>query len=49
MDELYLSIFTRLPDDEERKEAADFLARQPAGHAELAWALLASTEFRFNH
>jgi hypothetical protein len=48
-DELYLSVFTRLPDDEERKEVADFLARQPGAHAELAWALLASTEFRFNH
>jgi hypothetical protein len=48
-DELYLSVFTRLPDDEERREAADFLARRPGAYADLAWALLASTEFRFNH
>jgi hypothetical protein len=48
-DELYLSVFTRLPDDEERKDVADFLARRPGAYADLAWALLASTEFRFNH
>jgi hypothetical protein len=48
-DELYLSVFTRLPDDEERKEVADFLARRPKALADLAWGLLASTEFRFNH
>jgi hypothetical protein len=48
-DELYLSIFSRLPDAEERKETADFLARRPAAIADLAWGLLASTEFRFNH
>jgi hypothetical protein len=48
-DELYLSVFTRLPDDEERREVAEFLARRPGAHADLAWALLASTEFRFNH
>jgi Protein of unknown function (DUF1549)/Protein of unknown function (DUF1553) len=48
-DELYLSVFTRLPDDEERKEVADFLARRPKALADLAWGLMASTEFRFNH
>ena len=48
-DELYLSLFTRLPDDEERKEVADFLARRPKALADLAWGLIASTEFRFNH
>jgi hypothetical protein len=48
-DELYLSVFTRLPDDEERREVMEFLARQPGAYADLAWALLASTEFRFNH
>ncbi len=48
-DELYLSIFTRLPDDEERRETAEFLARRPGAYADLAWALLASAEFRFNH
>jgi hypothetical protein len=52
-EELYLSVFARLPSTEERKEVADFLA----GHAQdrtaalqdMAWALLASAEFRFNH
>lgn len=48
-DELYLSVLTRLPDAEERQEVAAFLARQREGKADLAWALLASTEFRFNH
>ena len=48
-DELYLSIFTRLPDDEERKEVTDFLARRSKALADLAWGLIASTEFRFNH
>jgi Protein of unknown function (DUF1549)/Protein of unknown function (DUF1553) len=52
-EELYLSVFTRLPAAEERKEAADFLASRaqdrPAALQDLAWALLASAEFRFNH
>ena len=48
-EELYLSIFSRLPDAEERRETAEFLARRPEGIADLAWGLLASTEFRFNH
>ena len=48
-DELYLSVLTRLPDDEERREATEFLARRPDGLADLAWALLTSAEFRFNH
>jgi hypothetical protein len=49
VDELYLSIFSRLPDIEERKETAKFLAGRPDGIGQLAWGLLASTEFRFNH
>jgi hypothetical protein len=52
-DELYLSVLTRQSSAEERKEVADFLAgrRNDRGAAlqELAWALLASAEFRFNH
>jgi hypothetical protein len=52
-EELYLSLFTRRPTDEERTEVSRYLAdrgkeRVPALQ-ELAWALLASTEFRFNH
>jgi Protein of unknown function (DUF1549)/Protein of unknown function (DUF1553) len=52
-DELYLSVLTRLPTAQERKEVADFLARRaaqrPAALQDLAWALLTSAEFRFNH
>jgi hypothetical protein len=51
-DELYLSVLTRLPTDDERKEVADYLKThkdRPAAFAELAWALMTSVEFRFNH
>jgi len=52
-EELYLSVFTRLPSEEERKEATDFLAshaqNRTAALQDMAWALLASAEFRFNH
>lgn len=52
-EELYLSVLTRLPTAEEQKEVADLLASRSADRAaalqDLAWALLASAEFRFNH
>src|SRR5579884_1613272 len=51
-DELYLSVFTRLPTAEERKDVADYLkARADRTEAlkEVVGALLASAEFRFNH
>jgi hypothetical protein len=52
-EELYLSVLTRMPTDEERREVADYLKGHAADRAaalrELAWALLASAEFRFNH
>lgn len=51
-EELYLSVLTRLPGAEERKEMTDFLtARKDRATAlqDMAWALLASAEFRFNH
>ncbi len=52
-EELYLSILTRKPSAEERQEVANYLKgrTQDRGAAlqELAWALLASAEFRFNH
>ena len=52
-EELYLSVLTRVPSDEERKEVADYLARRGADRVvalqDLAWALLTSAEFRFNH
>jgi hypothetical protein len=52
-EELYLSLYSRRPSEEERAEVARYLAergkeRVPALQ-ELAWSLLASTEFRFNH
>jgi hypothetical protein len=52
-EELFLSVLTRLPTAEERKDVVEFLKvpdkERPAALGELAWALLASTEFRFNH
>jgi hypothetical protein len=52
-DELYLSVLSRMPTPEESKEVGDFLAKRladrPAALQDLAWALLASAEFRFNH
>ncbi len=52
-EELYLSVFTRLPTAEEKKEAGDFLAKHAKDRAtaiqDFAWALLTSAEFRFNH
>jgi len=42
-----------MPSDDERKEVADYLARRGAARVpalqDLAWALLTSAEFRFNH
>ncbi len=53
VDELYLSLYSRRPTDEERSEAAGYLAQRSKARVpalqEMAWALLASTEFRFNH
>lgn len=52
-DELFVSMLTRLPSAEEKKDVADFLASRqndrPAALQDLAWALLTSAEFRFNH
>ena len=52
-EELYLSVLSRLPDAEEREEVSAYLktyaARRGAALGELAWALLASAEFRLNH
>ncbi|MCE9608156.1 MAG: DUF1549 and DUF1553 domain-containing protein [Planctomycetia bacterium] len=52
-DELYLCILTRTPTDDERQAVADYLtknaARRPAALTNLAWSLLASTEFCLNH
>jgi hypothetical protein len=51
--ELYLGVLTRPPTVEEAGEVAEYLkgrtADRTAALGELAWALLASAEFRFNH
>lgn len=52
-EELYLSILSRFPDDDERQEVAGYLnphaERRTAALGDLGWALLTSTEFRLNH
>jgi hypothetical protein len=52
-EELYLSVLSRRPTEEERAEVARYLADRGkdrvAALKELAWSLLASIEFRFNH
>lgn len=52
-DELYLGLLCRPPTQVERQAVADFLASReadrPAAIAEMAWGLLSSSEFRFNH
>jgi hypothetical protein len=52
-DELYLTFFSRLPTPEERRLASGHLARDPARRREaaedLAWGLMNSLEFLFNH
>jgi chromosome segregation ATPase len=51
-DELYTSIFSRPATEDEKTAIGNFLKDRedkPVALAELAWALLASTEFRFNH
>jgi hypothetical protein len=52
-EELYLCVLTRLPGADESEEVAKYLQGRdkdgPAALEEMAWALLASAEFRFNH
>lgn len=51
-DELYFAILSRPATAEEQTAVAEFLKERtdrPVALAELAWALLASAEFRFNH
>ena len=52
-DALYMAILTRAATEEERLDVVEYLLRQStnraAGIADIAWALAASTEFRFNH
>ena len=52
-DEMYLSVLTRKPSDAERQDVADYLQglkqNRAAAVQELVWALMSSSEFRFNH
>ena len=52
-DELYLSVLTRLPSADEKALVAKILtknaSKREAALGQLAWALLASTEFSVNH
>lgn len=52
-EELYLSLLTRLPTADETADVAAYLDtkkdKKNEAVQELAWALLTSTEFRFNH
>ena len=52
-DELYLSILTRFPTEDERADVASYLQKQAKRRdgalGDLAWALMASTEFCLNH
>jgi Protein of unknown function (DUF1549)/Protein of unknown function (DUF1553) len=52
-EDLYLSLFARMPTDGERADVANYFKDRtkdrPAAAQELVWALLNSAEFRFNH
>lgn len=52
-EELYLSVLNRMPTPAETTEVARWLTLRdgpsPAAISELAWAVLASVEFRFSH
>jgi len=51
-EELYVSVLSRLPSREEAAEVAELCRskeERPAALQDLLWALVASTEFRFNH
>lgn len=51
--DLYLALFSRPPTAEEERDVVEFLAARPqrrsAAITNLAWAMLASTEFCLNH
>ena len=51
--EMYLNVFSRLPQEEEQEWISDYLAKNGERRAEalgdLTWALLNSAEFMFNH
>jgi hypothetical protein len=52
-EDLYLSLFTRMPTDAERTDVVNYLKARTKDRnvaaQEMVWALLNSAEFRFNH
>ncbi len=52
-EDLYLTLFTRMPTDGEKNDVANYLKDRTKDKAaaaqELVWAMLNSAEFRFNH
>ena len=51
-EDLFLSLYSRLPTAEEKQDVAAAIKATPdraAAIQELIWACLASSEFRFNH
>lgn len=52
-EEIYLTVLSRMPIEDEIADIADLLARRPnektAVVQQIVWSLLASVEFRFNH
>jgi hypothetical protein len=51
-EELFLSVYSRPPTADEKKDVADLLVTAPdraTAIQELIWAMLVSSEFRFNH
>jgi hypothetical protein len=52
-EDLYLTLFSRMPAEEEAADVANYLAgradQRAAAAQELVWGLLASAEFRFSH
>ena len=53
VEELYLTVFSRRPDEKEKQTAVAYLARDPSRRRQaaedLAWGLLNALEFVFNH
>ena len=53
IEEMYLSVLSRMPEDDELKQTAGFLESHQSNRADaisqLAWAMIASTEFCVNH
>jgi hypothetical protein len=50
IDELYLSSLSRLPKAEEKQDLLRYLSnKRPQAIQDIAWAILNSKEFEFNH